>query len=89
MLMLAAANRDPERFTRPERLDLGRREGPPISFGFGIHHCIGASLACAEAEVALGVLFDRFHRLRIDLTQPRWKPTLIFRGLRELPVRWD
>lgn len=89
MLLLGAANRDPERFTHPERLDLGRREGPPMSFGFGIHHCIGASLARAEAEVGLGVLFDRFPRLRIELAQPRWKPTLIFRGLRELPVRWD
>lgn len=89
MVMLGAANRDPLRFSRPERLDLGRDEGPSISFGFGIHHCIGAPLARAEAEVALGALFDRLPRLRVTLDEPRWKPTLIFRGLRELPVRWD
>ncbi len=89
MLLLGAANHDPDRFTQPGRLDLGRHEGPPISFGFGIHHCIGAALARVEAEVALGVLFDRFPRLRVSLTKARWKPTVIFRGLRELPVRWD
>ncbi len=89
IVLLGAANRDPERFSDPHRLDLGRDEGPPLSFGFGIHHCIGAPLARVEAEVALGALFDRFPRLRVELDQPRWKPTLIFRGLRELPVRWD
>lgn len=89
MVLLGAANHDPQRFTEPSRLDLSRQEGPPISFGFGIHHCIGATLARTEAEVALGALFDRFPRLRIELDEPRWKPTLIFRGLRELPVRWD
>lgn len=88
-LMIGAANRDPQRFTEPAQLDLERREGPPLSFGFGIHHCLGASLARTEAEVALSVLFDRFPRLRIVLEQPRWKPTLVFRGLRELPVRWS
>jgi len=89
MLLLGAANRDPQRFTEPHRLDLGRQEGPAISFGFGIHHCIGAALARTEAEVALGALFDHFPRLRVELTEPRWRPTLIFRGLRELPVRWN
>lgn len=89
MVLLGAANRDPQRFHDPDRLDLGRDEGPPLSFGFGIHHCIGAPLARVEAEVALGALFDRFPRLRVELPEPRWKPTLIFRGLRELPVRWD
>ncbi len=89
MVMLGAANRDPQRFSSPERLDLGRDEGPSISFGFGIHHCIGAPLARAEAEVALSTLFDRLPRLRVTLDEPRWKPTMIFRGLRELPVRWD
>ncbi len=82
IVLLGAANRDPQRFSEPERLDLGRDEGPPLSFGFGIHHCIGAPLARVEAEVALGALFDRFPRLRVELPAPRWKPTLISRGLR-------
>lgn len=89
MLLLGAANRDPERFSEPHRLDLGRDEGPPTSFGFGIHHCIGAALARAEGLIGLGVLFDRFPRLRVVLDEPRWKSNIIFRGLRELPVRWD
>ena len=89
MVLLGAANRDPLRFGDPDRLDLARREGPPMSFGFGIHHCIGAALARVEAEIGLGALFDRFPNLRVELTEPQWKPALIFRGLKELPVRWD
>ncbi len=89
MGLLGAANRDPEQFPDPDRLDLGREQGPPLSFGFGIHHCIGSALAQAEAEIALGALVDRFPRLRIDLAAPRYKRTIVFRGLRELPVRWD
>lgn len=88
MVLTGAANHDPARFTDPHRLDLGRQEGPSLSFGLGIHHCIGAPLARAEAEIGLGALFDRFPRLRVELDAPRWKSAIIFRGLQELPVRW-
>jgi cytochrome P450 len=89
LLLLGAANRDPRRFRSPDRLDLARREGAAMSFGFGVHHCMGAALARAETEIGLGVLFDRYPRLRVTVERPQWKPTLIFRGLRQLPVRWD
>ena len=86
--LLGAANRDPERFDAPDELRLHRENCQPMSFGFGIHHCLGAALARVEAEVGLRVLLDRHPNLRCELIQPRWKPTMIFRGLRELPVAW-
>jgi cytochrome P450 len=87
--LLGAANRDPKRFTDPNRLDLGRADCRPVSFGFGVHHCIGAALARAEGEIAIAVLYDRFPGLRPTVDRPEWRPSIIFRGLKALPVRWD
>jgi cytochrome P450 len=86
--LLGAANRDPARFDQPDLLDLGRADGQPASFGFGIHHCIGAALARIECEVALTALYDRLPRLRPTTDSPRWRSSIIFRGLGELPVTW-
>ncbi|HEX2063330.1 MAG TPA: cytochrome P450, partial [Acidimicrobiales bacterium] len=58
--LLGAANRDPERFTDPDELDLGRSEASPLSFGSGIHYCLGAALARLEAQVVLDRLLERF-----------------------------
>ena len=87
--LLGAANRDPKRFTDPNRLDLGRADCHPVSFGFGVHHCIGAALARAEGEIAIAVLYDRLPGLRPTVDRPEWRPSIIFRGLKALPVRWD
>lgn len=87
--LIGAANRDPERFERPDELDLGRQDCHPMSFGFGVHHCIGAALARAEAEVALTALYERLPRVRPTVDQPSWRPSIVFRGLTALPVRWD
>jgi len=89
IMLLGAANRDPERFSDPDRLDLGRPGVQAISFGFGAHHCIGAALARAEGEIGLGVLYDRLPNLRPTVERPEWRPSIVFRGLKELPVRWD
>ena len=87
--IVAAANRDADRFDEPDRLDLSRRPNPHIAFGAGPHHCIGLHLARMEAEVALRALFRRFPRL--SLIRPRqqlvWLPRHIVRGLEALPVR--
>lgn len=87
--LLGSANRDPDRFERPDELDLEREHCQPMSFGFGIHHCIGAWLARAEAEIALSMLLEQFDGLRLAVESPRWRPSIIFRGLESLPVRWN
>jgi unspecific monooxygenase len=88
MLLLGAANRDPEVFAEPDRLDLTRwlTEAPRhLSFGQGIHFCLGAPLARIEGQIALTALMRRDVTL---MPGPlRYKDNLILRGLAELPVR--
>jgi cytochrome P450 len=83
--ILAAANRDPEVFADPDRLDIGRDPNPHVSFGRGIHFCLGAPLAKLEAQVALPMLLDRFPDLRLA-GEPEPRPTWNLRGLARLPV---
>jgi cytochrome P450 len=86
VMMLAAANRDPERFPDPDRLDVGRRDSQPLSFGWGIHHCLGAPLARLEAQMVFARLRERFTGLELlDPDPPRVVSFL--RGLRSLQVR--
>ena len=87
--LLAAANRDPDQFSEPEQLDVARKDVKPMSFGGGVHFCLGAQLARLEAAVALRVLFERIPDLEItNLTEPAWKQTITLRGLAELPASW-
>jgi cytochrome P450 len=86
ILLLGSANHDPEKFSEPEKLKISRDEGMPLSFGHGIHYCIGASLAYAEAEIAFSTLLERTADLRMLDEVPAWRPNLSFRGLSRLPV---
>ena len=83
--ILAAANRDPAVFEDPNRLDIGRDPNPNLSFGRGIHFCLGAPLARLEAQVALPMLLDRFPDIRLA-GEPEPRPTWNLRGLSRLPV---
>jgi cytochrome P450 len=85
-LLLAAANRDPERFAEPERFDPTRSPNPHLSFGAGIHVCVGAPLARLELQVALEVLFERLPRLALA-AEPHWRDTWHFHGLEALHLR--
>jgi cytochrome P450 len=86
--LLGAANRDPARFSNPDRLDVGRNEGPPLSFGSGIHFCLGAALARLEGQIVLDRLLDRFRSMELAGGTPRHRDSLTLRGLVELPVRF-
>jgi len=90
LLGLASANRDPDRFTDPGILDLARAANPHLSFGLGIHYCLGAPLARLETEVALGSLLRHFPGLRLAAKpdELRWRPSFRSRGLLDLPVSW-
>ena len=85
-LLLGAANRDPERFPEPDRFMASRENASTnVSFGAGIHFCIGAPLARLEMEVALPILFQRFPKLRLAAT-PAYRDAYHFHGLERLDV---
>jgi cytochrome P450 len=89
LVVLAAADRDPERFDCPDVLDLGRNAGGHLALGHGIHFCLGAPLARLEGRVAFARLFGRFPELSLAVppSSLRWHSGLIMRGLHSLPVR--
>ena len=86
-VLLGAANRDPEEFEDPDRLDVGRDQRPHLSFGSGIHYCLGASLARLQGRIAFEMLLERFRSIRLLQDRPRYRPSVILRGLESLPVR--
>ena len=86
-LMLGAANRDPARFANAGSFDPFRSDGANVSFGAGIHFCIGAPLARIELQVAFGELFKRLPTLRL-VEEPRYNDVYHFHGLERLLVGW-
>src|SRR5580765_630958 len=90
LCLLGSANHDPAVYPdHPERLDIARPNVRPLSFGGGIHFCLGAQLARIEAEIAISTLLRRLPDLRIDdVENPAWRPTFVLRGLRDLPASW-
>jgi cytochrome P450 len=85
-LFVGAANRDPERFDDPDRLDVARPDIRHLGFGIGPHYCLGQALARMEAAVALTALLERFPRIELA-GDVEWRPNLTLRGLKSLPVR--
>jgi len=88
LALLGAANRDPAKFTDPERLDLGRAEAAPISFGSGIHFCLGAALARLEGQIVFDRLLSRFRTMELVGGPPTVRDSLTLRGLVDLRVRF-
>lgn len=86
-LLLGAANRDPAAFDQPNQLDLRREKNRHVSFGGGIHYCIGAPLAKLELETSLHILLNRLPNLELD-TVPTFKNSYHFHGLESLWVKW-
>jgi cytochrome P450 len=83
-LILGAANRDPEKFPQPDRLDLGRQDNDHIAFSHGVHFCLGAQLARVEAQVAIPGLLAAFPDLRGPLAPVEWKRSIVLRGPEEV-----
>jgi cytochrome P450 len=83
---LGAANRDPAQFAEPDRLDVTRRDIRHISFGYGIHFCLGAPLARVEGQIALGTLLRLAPGLTLAEPSPEWRESSVLRGLKRLRV---
>jgi cytochrome P450 len=86
LLSLGAANHDPALFSTPDQLILPRPESRHMAFGQGVHFCLGAPLARLETEIAFNTLLRRLHAPRVATEELEWMPSLVFRGLRELPL---
>jgi hypothetical protein len=83
-----SANRDGAQFADPDRFDIGRTPNPHLTFGHGIHFCLGAPLARLEGQIAIGRLAERFPGIRLaGDSAPGWSDSLILRGILSLPVR--
>lgn len=88
-LLVGAANRDPEKFPDPEKLDINRPAVRSLGFGYGIHFCIGAALARLESQIAFETIIRRLPHLRIVGDTPMFRPNYFLRGLLSLPVAFD
>lgn len=90
LVVLGAADRDPERFADPDELDITRADNRHLAFGKGIHHCLGAPLARMEGQIAISTLLDRMPNLRLASSPESlsWRPGMVIRGLKGLPVEF-
>jgi len=86
MAVMAAGNRDPERFPDPDRLDLRRADNRHLAFGWAAHFCFGAPLARMEGQIAFATLLRRLPGLKLDQRSPVWRENLGLRGLKFLHV---
>jgi cytochrome P450 len=87
--VMGAANRDPERFPDPDRLDLGRQDNRHVAFAWASHFCFGAALARLEGQITLATLLRRLPHLRLEPGPLVWRPNLGLRGLVALPVTFS
>lgn len=88
IISLSSANRDPEQFNDPDLFDISREKSPHLAFGKGIHLCLGAPLARLEGEIAINTLLKRYPniRLKVDVSELEWRPGMIVRGVKEMPL---
>lgn len=87
--VMGAANRDPDRFPDPDRLDLSRKDNRHLAFGWAAHFCFGAALARLEGQIAFDLLLSRLSGLALDTGRVEWRHNLGLRGLKALPVTFE
>ena len=87
--VMGAANRDPERFEDPDRLDLSRADNRHVAFAWASHFCFGAPLARLEGQIVLSTLLRRLPDVRLKSEAVEWRPNLGLRGLTALPVAFE
>ncbi len=88
LIGLAASGRDPEHFANADRFDITRKPERTLSFGYGIHFCLGAPLARLESQIALTELVKRLPNLRLASNTVEWRPSIAMRGLKSLPLEF-
>ena len=89
IMMLGAANRDPEAFPAPDTLDIRRQDNRHLAYGFGFHYCIGAPLARVEGQVVLEAFAQRLSDMALASRDIAWKTTMSFRGVESLPITFS
>ncbi|HEX3185650.1 MAG TPA: cytochrome P450 [Pyrinomonadaceae bacterium] len=89
IVVMGAANRDPERFADPDRLDVGRRDNRHLAFGWASHFCFGAALARIEGQIAFDAIVNRLPDLALEPGPLVWRENLGLRGLTSLPVTFS
>ena len=85
---IASANRDHDAFENPDAFDITRQPNAHVSFGGGAHYCLGATLARVEGQEVFRALVERFPSMRLATDELEYQPSIQFRSLRSLPVRW-
>lgn len=89
VFLFGSANRDPDVFLAPDRFDITRKKNSHLTFGYGLHHCIGAATARLEADIAFSTLLQRTQNIRLLTNNPAWRDVFRFRGLKSLPIQFD
>jgi cytochrome P450 len=86
---IPSANRDPAKFSNPDRFDITRWPNQHVAFGSGVHHCLGATLARVEGQEVFKALAERFPDLEVATADLEYQPSITFRSLKSLPVTWQ
>jgi cytochrome P450 len=89
VFLFGSANRDPDIFADPDTFDITRKKNTHLTFGYGLHHCIGAATARMEADIAFSTLLQRVQNICMLIDQPEWRDVFRFRGLKSLPIQFE
>ncbi|MFO1424660.1 MAG: cytochrome P450 [Candidatus Competibacteraceae bacterium] len=88
-MLLGSANRDPDRFSDPDRLNITREDNDHLGFGGGRHSCLGAGIARAEAQIAINTLLALTQDIVLVSNTVKWRDSIFIRGVDSLPVRFE